>query len=478
MVDILRGKRLNPMDDSALKITSSVDADRRIMKKIVYVNAAHVKALERAGLLDQRTTSELLSALAEELDGYPLDYRYEDAHMSLEEDLKSKVGEKAGFIGLGKSRNDQVATSIRLEAREELLNLAKSMVELLGSMIEISKSHADTLFIGMTHLQPAQPITASHWMLNYAESMLRTVERLKLAYRTTNISPMGAAALAGSTVPLDRLYISQVLAFDGPVGNTIDAVSSRDFVIDIIYSITMLASDLSRMSSDIIVYMSLGYMNLDDRFVSTSSLMPQKRNAVVAEILRAKSANLVSMLFNSIEINRTLNTSYNLDLQEITPKLWGAFDEIISLVDEMNSMITGISFNSELISGIAKGSLITASDAAEHISIKYRMPFREAHHIVGEAIKMTENNGLPLARNIYNVLSGKVNVNINQQAIEDSLDPQKSIFNRGTLGGPHPGQSAEMITTMRMQLDKLNAWVASEEKKIEKAYVLLFSKEW
>lgn len=478
MVDILRGKRLNPMDDSALKITSSVDADRRIMKKVVYVNAAHVKALERAGLLDQRIASELLSALGEELDGYPLDYRYEDAHMSLEEDLKSKVGEKAGFIGLGKSRNDQVATSIRLEAREELLNLAKSLAELLGSMIKISKSHADTLFIGMTHLQPAQPITASHWMLNYVESMMRTVERLKMAYNTTNISPMGAAALAGSTVPLDRLYTSQALAFDGPVGNTIDAVSSRDFVIDIIYAITMLASDLSRMSSDIIVYMSLGYMDLDDRFVSTSSLMPQKRNAVVAEILRAKSANLVSMLFNSIEINRTLNTSYNLDLQEITPKLWSAFDEIISMVDEMNSMIRGISFNKELISRIAKGSLITASDAAEYLSIKYRIPFREAHHIVGEAIRMTENNGLPLARNITTVLSGKVNANINQQAIEDSLDPQKSILNRVTLGGPNPGQSAEMIANMSLQLDKLNAWVASEVKKIEKAYELLFSKEW
>ncbi|MCL4344601.1 MAG: argininosuccinate lyase [Nitrososphaerota archaeon] len=477
MVDILRGKRLNPMDDKALKITSSVDADRRIMKKIVYVNAAHVKALKRAGLIEPGIASELLSALDKELDGYNLDYRYEDAHMSLEEDLKSKVGEMAGFIGLGKSRNDQVATSIRLEAREELLSLTKSVAGLLASMLEVSKSQG-ALFIGMTHLQPAQPITVSHWILNYAESILRTVERLKLAYRTTNISPMGAAALAGSTVPLDRLYTSHALAFDAPVENTIDAVSSRDFAIDTIYAISMLASDLSRMSSDIIVYMSLGYMDLDDRFVSTSSLMPQKRNAVVAEILRAKSANLVSMLFNSIEINRTLNTSYNLDLQEITPRLWSAFDEIVPMVEEMSSMIKGIRLNEELINRTAKDSLITASDAAEYISMKYSMPFRDAHHIVGEAIRKTENNRLPLAQNISGVLAGKVNASINQQDIEDSLDPQRSIFNRVTLGGPHPDQSGKMISNINLQLDKLNAWVASEEKKIEKAYELLFSKEW
>ncbi len=478
MVDILRGKRLNPMDDSALKITSSVDADRRIMKKIVWANAAHVKALKRANLLDGQTAAELLSGLASELNGYRIDYIYEDAHMSLEEDLKSKVGEKAGFIGLGKSRNDQVATSIRLEARDELLNLAKSMHDLLYSMMDFSRSHVNTLFIGMTHLQPAQPITASHWILNYAESMLRTVERLKLAYGITNISPMGAAALAGSTVPLDRQYTSEVLAFDAPMWNTIDAVSSRDFIMDIIYAISMLAFDLSRISSDIIVYMSLGYIDLDDRFVSTSSLMPQKRNAVVAEIIRAKSANLVTMLFNSIEIGRTLNTSYNLDLQEITPKLWSAFDEVVPMINEMKSMIKGIKFNEDLITRIAQNSLITSSDAAEYISIKYGMPFREAHHIVGEAIRMTENSGLPLAKSIHKILSEKVKGSISQEAIEDSLDPRKSINNRKTLGGPNPEQSMKIISELSSQLEKLNNWIALEERKIEKAYELLFRKEW
>jgi len=478
MIDILRGKRLNPMDDNALKITSSVDADKRIMKKIVWANAAHVKALKRANAIDEQTASELLTGLASELGGYRIDYIYEDAHMSLEEDLKSRVGEKAGYIGLGKSRNDQVATSIRLEAREELINLIKGVSDLLHSMVDFANNHVNTLFIGMTHLQPAQPITASHWILSYAESMLRTVERLKLAYSTTNISPMGAAALAGSTVPLDRQYTSEVLAFDAPIPNTIDAVTSRDFIMDIMYAISMLAYDLSRLSSDIIVYMSLGYIDLDDRFVSTSSLMPQKRNAVVAEIVRAKSANLVTMLFNSIEIGRALNTSYNLDLQEITPKLWSAFDEIIPMIDVMKSMIKGIKFNEDLISKIAKSSLITSSDVAEYISMKFGIPFREAHHIVGEAIRMTENNGLPLAKNIYNILAEKVKGKISQEEIENFLDPYKSINNRKTLGGPNPEQSIKAISEIISQIDKINNWIAFEERKIEKAYELLFRKEW
>lgn len=478
MVDILRGKRLNPMDEGALKITSSVDVDYRIMKKVIYVNAAHVLALKKAGLLDQENTSQLLTALSKELNGYQLDYKYEDVHMSLEEDLKSRVGEKAGYIGLGKSRNDQVATSIRLEAREEILNVIKNIAGLIGSMIEASKNNLNTIFIGMTHLQPAQPITASHWILSYAESIMRNIERLKLAYHMTNISPMGAAALAGSTVPVDRWYVSEALAFDGLIENTIDAVSARDFVMDTIYALSMLASDFSRLSSDIIVYMSLGYIDLDDRFVSTSSIMPQKRNAVVAEIIRAKSANLVSNLFNSMEISRMLNSSYNLDLQEITPKLWNAFDEIVPMTRELGSMVRGLKFNEKLINEIAKNSLITASDVAEYISMKYNMPFREAHHIVGEAIRMSENNKLSLAKNIQTILTEKINGGAILSDIEESLDPQKSIMKRVTTGGPNPEQSAKIIGSMDLELAKLNGWVASEEKKIEKAYELLFNKGW
>ncbi len=294
----------------------------------------------------------------------------------------------------------------------------------------------------------------------------------------TNLSPMGAAALAGSTVPVDRRYVSDALAFDGLIENTIDAVSARDFVMDTIYALSMLASDFSRLSSDIIVYMSLGYIDLDDKFVSTSSIMPQKRNAVVAEIIRAKSANLVSNLFNSMEIFRALNSSYNLDLQEITPKLWNAFDEIMPMIRELGSMISGLKFNEKLINEIAKNSLVTASDVAEYISMKYNMPFREAHHIVGEAIKMSENNKLPLAKNIQTILTEKINGSIMLSDIEESLDPQKSIMNRATMGGPNPEQSAKIMGNIALELAKLNGWVASEERKIEKAYELLFNKGW
>ncbi len=476
MTDILRGKRLEPMDELALKITSSVEADKRIQKAVVYINMAHVLALYNARAISKEDMTKIMKALSEELGGFPLDYRYEDVHMSLEQDLSLKIGDIAGHIGLAKSRNDQVATAIRLELREELLSLMESLEALIENILNVSSENVKTFFITFTHLQPAQASTGAHWLLSYAWAFLRDMERLKMAYAMVDMSPMGSAANAGSLVPIDRYEEAEMLGFSGLIENTLDAVSARDFIFDALYSITSISLNLSKLSADIIAFMSLGILDLDDKFVSTSSIMPQKRNPVVAEIVRSKSSILMSNLIGAMEIVRGLNSSYNLDLQEITPKLWASIDEISMILKVMSGMVLGIKFNQKKAEELAKKAFVTASDLAEFISLKYSVPFREAHHIVGEAVKGSEE-GEELASTLIELLKQK-GINVNAEEINKILNPTISIESKITAGGPHPKESLRQINMINLKLKEFEDFVSTSKRKIEKTYQMMINKGW
>ncbi len=476
MTDILRGKRLEPMDDLALKITSSVEADKRIQKAVVYVNMAHVLALYNARAISKEDMTKIMKALSEELGGFPMDYRYEDVHMSLEQDLSSKIGNAAGHIGLAKSRNDQVVTAIRLELKEELLSVMESLEALIENILNASSENIKTFFITFTHLQPAQASTGAHWLLSYAWALLRDLERLKLAYTMTDMSPMGSAANAGSLVPIDRYEEADILGFSSLLENTVDAVATRDFIFDTLYSISSISLNISKLSSDIIAFMALGILDLDDKFVSTSSIMPQKRNPVVAEIIRAKSAVLMSNLIGAMEIVRGLNSSYNLDLQEITPRLWTSMDEILSILKAMSSMVLGIRFNSDKAEELAKKAFVTASDLAEFISLKFGIPFREAHHIVGEAVKMSED-GRELVPALIELLQQK-GISANEAELSQMINPVASIEKKVTVGGPHPKESVRQINIINLKLKEFEDFVGLSKRKIEKTYQMMINKGW
>ena len=476
MTDILRGKRLEPMDDLALKITSSVEADKRIQKAVVLVNMAHVLSLYDARALSKEEMTELMKALSEELSGFPLDYRYEDVHMSLEQDLTAKVGSLAGKIGLGKSRNDQVATAIRLELKEELLSVAESLASLIQALMDKASESSNVLFLTFTHLQPAQASTGAHWLLSYAWAFARDFERIKLAYSTTDLSPMGASANAGSIVQIDRYEEAETLGFSGIIENTIDAVSARDFILDSIYALSSIALNASRLSADVVAYMALGLIDLDDKYVSTSSIMPQKRNPVVAEIIRAKAAGIISNLLASMEILRALNSSYNLDLQEITPKLWSSVDEAVSMLRVLSGMVLGIRFNQEKAKELAEKGFVTASDLAEHIALKYSVPFREAHHMVGEAVKMSET-GRPLIESLKAVLESR-GLSFDEAEIKDVMNPESAISRKATAGSPHPRESMRQISALSSKVKEIEDFISINKRKIEKTYQLMINKGW
>jgi len=476
MTDILRGKRLEPMDDLALKITSSVDADKRIQKAVVYVNMAHVLALYNARAIAKEDMSKIMKALSEELGGFPIDYKYEDVHMSLEQDLSSKIGDVAGHIGLAKSRNDQVATAIRLELKEELLSIMESLESLIESILNTASENTKTFFVTFTHLQPAQASTGAHWLLSYAWAFLRDLERLKLAYVMADMSPMGAGANAGSIVPIDRYEEADMLGFSGLIENTIDAVSTRDFIFDALYGIASISLNLSKLCADIIAFMSMGILDLEDRFVSTSSIMPQKRNPAVAEIVRAKSAVLISNLLGAMGIVRGLNSSYNLDLQEITPRLWSSIDEILAIIKVMTEMVMGIRFNEEKAKELAIKGFVTASDLAEFISLKFGVPFREAHHIVGEAVKKSEE-GAQLIPTLIDLLQQR-GLKADTSELAQVIDPVASVDKKVTAGGPHPKESFRQINLINLKVKEFEDFISLSKRKIEKTYQMMINKGW
>ncbi|MGC9209369.1 MAG: argininosuccinate lyase [Nitrososphaeria archaeon] len=471
---MLRGRRLDPMDDLALRITSSAEADRRIQSAVVYVNMAHVVGLYNAGAISKEVMNKLMQGLSNELSGYPISYKDEDVHMSLEKDLALKVGLEAGFIGLAKSRNDQVATAIRLQLRQELLGVMENVLSLIEAITGKASESIRTFFITFTHLQPAQASTGAHWLLSYAWSFLRDLERLKLAYQMTDMSPLGSAASAGSIVQVDRYFEAEALGFSGIVENTIDAVSTRDFIFDSIYAMSSAAVNLSRLSADIVAYMALGLIDLDDRYVSTSSLMPQKRNTVVAEIVRAKSANIISNLLSAMEIVRGLNLSYNLDLQEITPKVWASIDEINDMLKATAIMIGGLKFNEDRAKEMALKGLVTASDVAEYVSIKYGIAFREAHHMVGEAVR---NCGETYVKCLVDTLKS-MGINVDVEELSRMADPISSVERRSTTGGPHPRESLRQISAIELKVKEFEDFLGLNSRKIEKTYQSLINRGW
>lgn len=458
------------MDDLALRLTSSVQSDSKIAKAIVLINMAHVLALEKSGAIDRETRVMIGEALSRAYGGYEIDYRLEDVHMSLERAITESVGERAGFMGLGKSRNDQVVTAIRMVAKEELLESVRGLSSLISRLLDASALHRDTFMIGMTHLQPAQPSTVSHWLLCYAGALLRDLRRLREAYRSSDASPMGAAALAGSTVRIDRAAVALMLGFSDLVENTMDSVGSRDFIADALYALSATAVDISRIASDIMYLSAMGFIRIADEFVSTSSIMPQKRNAVVAEIIRAKAAVITSNLGSSMEIMRALNQTYNLDLQEITPRLWASMEEIGPIIKVLGPMIASVRYDEAAMIRAASASPVTASDVAEWLSTRYGIPFRSAHQLVGKAIREAEDGGLDLPGLVVKHSREDLRLDVDTGEVAKRLDVVKSIRLRLTEGGPNPSESDNMIGKHRQALQEVDAWVRAESDRIKKAY--------
>jgi argininosuccinate lyase len=403
---------------------------------------------------------------------------YEDVHLLVEDYVTMTAGRDiGGWLNYSKSRNDQVATAIRMVLRDEMLEIAPLLLSLQTALLNIAMKHARTVFPGYTHLQPAQPITFAHYLIAQSDALLRDTYRAMEAVGRINMSPMGAAALAGTSVEIDRALVARLLGFEGLVENTLDAVGSRDFALEALSSMAITASDLARIAQDLIFY-SCDHANLltiPDEFASTSSIMPQKKNPDPLELTRAKCAQIASNFTSVTTILHATPSGYNLDYQEITPILWRSADELKSCLKLLSILIPEIEVCDQLSSRKSLG-FTTATEIANILARLESIPFRRTHRAVGLAVRLALARGITLDMLTAHDWKRIIRRPISQttfKEIQRATHPERVIESYLTTGSPNPAESKRILRNRREETRQLARKVehASDKTRVKFASI-------
>jgi len=477
--DILRRGRLASVpDEEIINFTSSMNADKWIFKADILVDLAHTIMLKERKIIKAEDCKKILEGLLtiREEGIEKLDHTYEDIHISLESRLIDMVGEDTGGrMHSGRSRNDEVATCIRLTLRNELLLLMEDLIALRNTLNDISSENLDTLMPGFTHLQHAQPTTLAHHLTAHANAIGHDLERTRDCYKRVNLSPLGAAAFASTGFDLDRERTCKLLGFDGLIENSMDAVSSRDFLIESASVFANLMINLSKMAEEIVIWSTseFAFIELDDRYASTSSIMPQKKNPDTAELLRGKSGAAIGSLMSLLAICKALPLSYNRDLQEATPNIMRSLETTRASVRIMNGMMATMSINKENMAGLATAGFTTATELADTMVRVCDIPFRTAHQIVGV---LARGNGEPTLGEIdavaHNVIGESLSSRgLTEDMVEEALDPILNVSKRSVIGGPSPDSMERLIESSRERIandtEILESLIANRDSAIE-----------
>jgi argininosuccinate lyase len=448
------------MRSEVADFTSSLDSDPRIFKADVRCNLAHTLMLQEQRIIPQEVGEKIIEALkvleTEGIEVLNLDPSVEDIHMAVENYVTAKVGEEASFMHTAKSRNDQVATDLRIALKEEIESIQRDLLLLIKITIKMAEEHLETLMVGYTHLQHAQPTTFAHHLLSYAQALRRDYNRLQDAYQRVDLCPLGSAALTTTSFPINRERTAELLGFSQIMENSIDGVSSRDFIAETVFSLTMLGTTLSKISEEMIIWSSYEFrmVELADEFSSTSSIMPQKKNPDVAEIVRAKTSILNGSLVTILTIIKSLPQSYNRDLQEVTPHLWKSVDTLKSSLVITRDMLATLEFKDKRGEELAKANFSAATELADLIVREKNIPFRLAHQIVGSTVtralekgKKAKDIDAEFLDEISFDITGK-KLGLNPKMIKKALDPNEIINSREIIGGPAPSMVKIAINTL------------------------------
>ncbi len=443
---------------------------------------AHILSLLRSGEVGTETAAPCLEFFLRLPEAMRLDKETEDIHHMIEQEAIRKIGiEKAGQINLGKSRNDQVVTAIRMEARERVLQLSEALISVQKALELASQKSGDLVIPGYTHLQHAQPVTLSFHLQSYFDGFERDFSRLTEAYSRLNLSPMGAAALAGTSVLVNRRYVASLLAFDGLVKNAMDAVSSRDFAVELVSCAEMIMINMSRLAEEIILWSSseFGFVEVSDLHAATSSIMPQKKNPVVAEMIRAKCGSVLGHLSATCSILKALPNSYNLDLQEVTPHLWNALSDAATSAELMADMLSDLLFREDSINSALEDDKSTATELANHLVRRHHLPFRHAHAIVGELVRNSLDKGSTFISTVLDELpavsekvAGKA-IKLNRSEAERILDQKKTLGMIKSEGGANPRLIRHRLSDNKARLKKHEAWVNKRRSSLQRGDLLL-----
>jgi argininosuccinate lyase len=478
MTNILRGSRIKRSSKEANAFTSSVGFDGPLSRHVVKINMAHMLSLLRSGEVAKEEGTACLRFLDRLPDHMRIDPSTEDVHHWLEQKAVASIGmEAAGYLNLGKSRNDQVATALRMETRDRVLRILRETNGLRASLLRVMTRYGRLPLPGYTHLQRAQPTTVFHHMQSHFEAVAEDAERLTQLYGRVNLSPMGAAAFAGTSVKVDRAAVASSLGFDGVVNNSMFAVSSRSFVLETIAVLEILMVDLSRMAEELILWSSteFGFVELGDEYSATSSIMPQKKNPVVAETIRAKCGSVIGEATAAFAIAKALPNAYNLDLQELTPHLWRALDDATISVSLMAGMLASVKFEADRLNQAVKGDMSTATELANELVRAHGVPFRQAHQVVGELVRIAIKKRVSLEEaadqylgEVAKKVTGRV-IKIDKARLRAVLDALKTLRLIGSAGGANPEFTTRQVVQDKKDIEILSDWLEEKENKLNES---------
>lgn len=481
-----KGRFEGEMEPLASEFTSSMQADVRIFDSVVRVNMAHMVMLVERKIVSIKDAAAILRALhdlySRGVDGLELRPELEDIHMAVEEFVVKATSEEiGGKLHTAKSRNDQVAAAIRMTLRKDLLDVEELLLELVASIIAQGEKNTDVIMPGYTHLQVAQPTTFAHWLAAHAFAFLRDVERLERANDAVNSCPMGACALAGTGFPIDRMRVAHLLGFKRVDENTMDAVSSRDFALQVMSALAIAITNLSRLAEELVLWNSTEFsiIEMPDEFVTTSSIMPQKKNPVVAELARAKAGRVIGNLSGALAMIKALPQSYNLDLQELTPLLWDSIDGVRDSAAVMAKLVGAIKPKRETMRKFAEEGFATATELADVIVREVGLTFREAHAIVGRMIARAAEKGKTTGtldiedlKTASKEILGK-EIQFSSEKFREALDLDKCVAARALPGGPAPKIVQGQLKMLKHEIKNRSKLVRARRRAITKAEVKL-----
>ena len=419
---------------------SSISFDSRMYKQDILGSVAHSKMLGKQGIIPQADSELIQKTLLEILkdieDGkVTFDEKAEDIHMNVETILIERIGDVGKRLHTGRSRNDQVALDIRMYLKEQITDIKKLLFELMETLNGMAEENTKTILPGYTHLQNAQPVTFAHHLLAYMEMFKRDYSRLGDVYKRTNIMPLGSGALAATTYPIDRRFVCEELGFDGITLNSMDGVSDRDFVIELLGALSIIMMHLSRFCEEIIIWNSQQYkfVEMDDAYSTGSSIMPQKKNPDMAELIRGKTGRVYGHLMGMLTTMKGIPLAYNKDMQEDKEGVFDAVDTLKMCLPVFTRMIATMTINKDKMYKAAKGGFMNATDAADWL-VKQGVPFRDAHAIVGQLVLYCVNNSKSLDELTLDEFKAVSDVFTND--IYDAISLETCVNTRTVEGGP------------------------------------------
>jgi argininosuccinate lyase len=423
-------------------------------------------------IIKQQDGAKILFALAKQ-SSVNLDSSAEDVHMAVEEAVLAETGpEVGGNLHIAKSRNDQVTTAIRMQLRKELQGIMLKLLDMQRSLLETAEKHVDTVILEYTHLQPAQPVTFAHYLLSHFDALGRDLDRLLGAYKHADLCPLGACALAATSFPINRKRTAELLGFSDVLENSIDAVGSRDFIIETQAALTLLAVNLSRLAEDLIIWSSpeFGTVELPDEFTSTSSIMPQKKNPEVLEVIRARASYALGDFVAAAAALKSLPTTYNLDFQEITPKLWSVTDNLAASLSIFAKLMPNVKVSLDVEAKAAAG-FVGATELASMLVKKYNVAFRTAHKITGALVKAlidSKQTLLDLTPQLLTKVAqdNGVKLTVMKEDIVECTNLRKLVETYKVLGGPSPEEIKRALTQRNKKIALLQSTVSQLTKEL------------